>query len=232
MKLVRAVQDSYTGIGILQNSTAQTMLTRVAQDMALGWFIGSSGFCHTGGNEPGWKCFVSGFQDLPWNTKDGELREPVPKRSGIAVMTNSAVGLPIVLKIFAAICYIKKWPLVVRSSGGGEAIAPFVARAGTVVREEWKDWIGEWGDTWRIATDQSDRPIAGVKDGVMLLLKPAAIPASPCGKGRSTIDLLVDGTELMLRLGWKDDQRSVELWNGALASSSTLERTQQETNTH
>ncbi|KPI35164.1 uncharacterized protein AB675_10113 [Cyphellophora attinorum] len=230
LRLVKAVQDSLAGTGVLQKSTAQTMLTRVTQNIALGWFIGSKGFCHTGGNMPGWKCFVSGFQDLPWNAKDGEIDEPVPKRSGIAIMTNSAVGLPVVFKLFAAICYLKNWPLVVRSSGGGDAIAPLAAPAGTVIREEWKDWIGEWGDNWRIATDQLGGPMAGV-DGVMLLLKPAAISPSPCGKGQSTIDLLVDGTELMLRLGWKDDQRSVELWNGALASSSTLECTQQETST-
>jgi len=42
-------------------------------------------------------------------------------------------------------------------------------------------------------------------------LVPAALPPHKYEEGES-IDLLADGLELMLRLGWKDGARSVEVW--------------------
>ena len=224
LKLARAMQDSIHGEGLLRKDTAKTMLTRVAEDVALGWFITSMGFSHSGGNMPGWRCFMAGYSDLPWNAKEDEIRCEVPPRSGIAIMTNSAVGITVVFQVFMAIAYLKGWPMPVTETSGGQAVAPFRAPPTAQIDMDWKEWTGEWGDKWRIECGKDGSPEAGVDDAVMLKLRPAAIPNARYEQNKRSIDLLVDGTELMLRLGWKDDKRVVDLWNGAKMSCTTLER--------
>ena len=53
----------------------------------------------------------------------------------------------------------------------------------------------------------------------------AAIPGVEyAGKGES-IDLVVEGLEMMLRLGWKDGKRDIELWCDGMPPTAThLER--------
>lgn len=55
-------------------------------------------------------------------------------------------------------------------------------------------------------------------------LVPGAMPPHKYDEGNS-VDLVVDGLELMLRLGWKEGSRVIEVWNnGPPGAVITLER--------
>lgn len=216
LKLVRGVQNSLRGDGILGQATAEMMLTRVTKNIALTWFTNALAFVHAGGNEPGWRCMLVGYAELPRNGK----AQDIPSECGFAVMTNSASALPALWKLLHAIPFLKGWPDVPIMIGTGDFKAPF--RADVEVDDRWKEWIGSWTDRWQIRQGEHGEAIAGVEDGVLLRLRTAALPAKKCDGGRTSIDLIVDGTELMLRLGFEDETRVVELCNGATGGSRIL----------
>lgn len=220
LKLIRGVQKSLQGDGILQKATAELMLLRVTKDIALTWFIKSIGFCHSGGNLPGWICYAFGYADLPWNQND-EYKPEIPSGCGFAIMTNSASGLVPMWKLLHAIPYLKGWPDASVAHGASDYKAPFRA-SNAQVDERWKDWIGRWTQKWLIREDKGE-PVAGLEDGVVFKLRPAAIPPRRYTSESMSIDLILDGTEIMLRLGFKDEKRIVELWNGATGSCETLQ---------
>lgn len=216
------------------------MLTRVKGEMALSWFVNPISFGHGGSNNPGWRCFLLGYADLPWNGKphkdDGATNTAVdvPPRCGISVMTNAATGNAVLWRIIHAITYLKGWPQGSSFYGNQPPAVPFRAPINTtdVSDSAWKEWIGWWSDTgrdanptkWRIAQDGNGRAVAGI-DGLgeaRLCLRPAAVPAMRYGEGKESIDLLLDGTEIMLRLGWDKSERIVEVWNEAVGESTTL----------
>jgi hypothetical protein len=53
-------------------------------------------------------------------------------------------------------------------------------------------------------------------EDVRVRLVPAAIPSVKYEGGRESIDLVLDGLEMMVRLGWKDGNRDVEVWYDGL----------------
>lgn len=227
MKLVKGVQDSLRGHGILEQVTAKTMLTRVTKEIALTWFVTSTGFCHTGGNFPGFRCFATGYTDLSWNRKPGEVAGSLPEGCGIAIMTNSEKGISTVFRLMYAIAYLKGWPIPGNGAGGSNAFAPFRAPRQLDIDVRWKEWIGAW-QKWQIDQDKDGKPVVGVSKDVKLQLKPAAVPAEDYGEHGRSVDLVIDGTDLMLRLGWKDGSKVVEFWNGPLMSIETLKASEKE----
>jgi hypothetical protein len=89
------------------------------------------------------------------------------------------------------------------------SVKPFIDHERLVV-ERAKAWCGEWGPgNWSVLDDEVLWLKSGVFASVRLL--PAAIPPRVYDEGTS-IDLVADGIEMMLRLGWEDGQRIVELW--------------------
>ncbi|ETN45555.1 uncharacterized protein HMPREF1541_09387 [Cyphellophora europaea CBS 101466] len=217
LKLGRGVQKSLTGDGILRKATAERMLTRVTKDIALTWFVNSIGFGHSGGNFPGFRCQLIAYADLPQNGSS-EPKPQIPQDCGMTVMTNSASANPAMWKLLHAISYLKSWPEIPLFFMAADYKAPFRSLE-TGYADSWKEWIGWWGK-WQIA-ECSGMPVAGV-DGVLLNLRPAAIPARHYGGGQQSIDLLLDGTEQMLRLGFDGVKRIVELWNGSMGTCETL----------
>ncbi|POR38208.1 Beta-lactamase [Tolypocladium paradoxum] len=64
--------------------------------MALSWFVPGEAkitFTHSGINDPGFRCVFLGYADLLHDEKG------VPRNSGMAIMTNSALGLTTMWKI-------------------------------------------------------------------------------------------------------------------------------------
>lgn len=234
LKAVRAVQRSLKSDGFLERAWAEDMLAEVKDNgMALGWRATKGGqyFYHTGSNAPGYRSFFAGYAELKKeNTGDGEdtrnrkgentprtgnKRRTVPKDCGIAVMANSALGDRAIGKILSAIAYLKGWPDV--SSAYMEV--PFMDRQKSI-DDRAKQWCGTWGPgSWSLVDE--DGLFVKFGTSVKLSLVPAAISPNVYEEGTS-IDLVVDGLEMMLRLGWKEGSRIIELWQDC--GSAILER--------
>jgi len=229
LKVVRALQSSLCEEpgNALSKASAETMLTRIKESMALTWFADDTKFGHAGGNAPGWHCFVFGYADLPWNKNDeshSQIVQRTPRKCGIAVMTNSAMGYLAVSKILHAVTYLKGWPEFHTVSAGNAFETPLRAPKNAVTPAEWKDWIGgSWSGSWELVEADSGLPAARITGSdVLIALRPAAIPSVSYASGKQSIELLFDGLRLMLRLGWDGDERIVEFWNGGLATRTTL----------
>jgi CubicO group peptidase (beta-lactamase class C family) len=218
LKVIYAIQQSLQEDGFIEQKWARELLTEVEENcMALGWVTGKRGnhFQHAGGNDPGYRCIVLGFAELSGESdkevlKDREVsHQAVPKDCGISVMTNSAMGDVLHQKIVAAVSFLKGWPSL-RLSDDSEATVPFIARSKSVdVRAT--EWVGDWGPgLWKI---ESDKEVLFIRHGIFppIPLLPGASPSAKYDAG-SSIDLVADGLELMLRLGWKDGSQIVELW--------------------
>ena len=227
LKAIYAVQRSLQSGDFLERTWARVMLTEIEENgMALGWAAKRDGttFNHAGDNYPGYVCFVIGFANLTFenlktgdaeNMKDGSVsaagrteKRNIPESCGMAVMTSSALGWKALGKILNAVSFLKGWPSMA-SSPHFPNFLPFRDHE-RVVDERAKAWCGEWGPgNWSVLDDEVLWLKSGVFTSVRLL--PAAIPPRVYDEGAS-IDLVADGLEMMLRLGWEDGQRVVELW--------------------
>lgn len=70
--------------------------------------------------------------------------------------------------------------------------------------------LGSWGaGNWSLVDENGLFVKFGTSAKVSLV--PAAMPPNIYEEGIS-IDLVVDGLEMMLSLGWKDRSRIIELW--------------------
>ncbi len=189
-----------------------------------GWTKGKNWFGHTGGNNPGFRCWtVMCFDD------DGKGELGKAEGEGIAVMTNSALGHEVFPKMVQAIAYLRKWPgrkLVGLYDMENVAI-PLRDPSGEV-DGGWKQWIG----AWEIAVDKDDKsvkkgqilqimegnqePSVKLDDLPTLKLLKAAMPSDESGiDDRKTIDLVVDGLDMMITLRHSDDgERKVQIWPG------------------
>jgi hypothetical protein len=218
LKVIHAIQQSLQEDDFIEKKWAQELLTEVEENgMALGWITekGGNHFRHTGGNDPGYRCIAFGFAELLGEAKKEEARDSdisqqaVPKSCGISVMTNSAMGDALQEKIVAAVSFLKGWPSL-RRSDGSEAIVPFINRSKSVDVKA-TQWIGDWGPgLWKI---ESDKDVLFVRHGTLppIPLLPGAFPSAKYDEG-SSIDLVADGLEMVLRLCWKDGSQAVELW--------------------
>ncbi|KAH6706553.1 beta-lactamase/transpeptidase-like protein [Leptodontidium sp. MPI-SDFR-AT-0119] len=213
LKVVLAVQRSLESSDILEAEWAKKMLTEVEDNgMALGWMTKKATpvFGHGGDNYPGYVCYVSGFTGVEdFGMKDGNGKNKTvmmgPKYCGVAVMTSSALGEPIRWRIVHAVAYLKGWPVLYT-----EPVLPFMDRKASV-DERAREWCGIWGKgKWNLAVDGERLSLkCGSFSAVPLV--PAAISPFVYEEGKS-VDLVADGLEMMVRLGWKDGKRIVDLW--------------------
>jgi len=220
------VQRSLESDNFLECKWAKTMLTEVGDNnmgMALGWAAkkGTILFGHTGSNPPGYKCAVFGFADLAQlDSKQDEEdwsrnknRRSIPKDCGICVMTSSVLGFTVEEKVLNAITYFKGWPSFFDRRPG----LPLLDRASTVDAQA-KHWCGDWGPgDWRLINEGEGGIF--VRYGLLptFPLVPGVLPPHKYDEGNS-IDLVADGLDLMLRLGWKEagGSRMIEIWQNGL----------------
>lgn len=233
LKAVHAVQRSLDSDDFLDRKWAEAMLTEPNKDndvgtgrMALGWVInyGTNHFEHTGSNPPGYYCLAAGYAALPpremkQDHESGNKTESshsIPNRCGICVMTSSVLADRVVQKILQAIAYFKGWPSL-------RPGVPFLDRSRSIDGRA-KHWCGDGrpGD-WRLI--EEDEGGISVQYGSLPAtpLMPGVMPPHKYDEGYS-IDLVADGLELMLRLGWKGGSRVIEVWHNASPAMITLER--------
>lgn len=224
LKAVLAVQRSLQSDVYLERAWAEEMLAEVEDnEMALGWMVQKDGFCfyHHGSNEPGYRASLIGYADLKrgnrretadtYNRKGGDSvgreneRRNIPNDCGMAVMANSNLGELAIGKILSAIAYLKGWPIM----SSWYTVVPFVDRDKSVDQRA-KDWSGDWGPgNWSLVYENG--LFLKLGNSTKACLVPAAIPPNVYEK-ETSIDLVVDGLEMMLRLGWKEGSRIIELW--------------------
>ncbi len=240
LKAVKAVQESLENDSVageetfLQRELARQMLTEI-DGYGLSWWSPRSpgtGFCHFGGNEPGWRCVVFGYADLKsfLGKSDQEQMDTIdtvlPPRCGISVMTNSAYGYDLVVKIVHAIAYLQGWP---EFPGGfpNANIIPLKAD-GAIKVDSWREWIGGWTKKGRgmfsISPGPDGSPVVKFANLPTIRLLPAAMPPTQYSNERTSVDLVLEDLQMMLRLAWTGSSRCVYLWHGDNRSSTLLER--------
>jgi hypothetical protein len=221
LKAVRAIQQSLKGDAgkeFLEKEMAKEMLEEVQNTMALTWIAPKEpgvAFVHSGSNSPGWECFVMGYADLKSSSRGRKLSEQKAwDDCGISIMTNSAAGFTVWAKVFHAITYLKEWVSLPYVDGGGPfGKIPFCAR-GVEINERWVEWKGSWRDAEKelVLESNEDEPVLRFGKNVSARLVPAAIPSIEYAGNGKSIDLVLEGLEMMVRLGWKDGNRDIEVW--------------------
>ncbi|KAE8452963.1 hypothetical protein EG329_012150 [Mollisiaceae sp. DMI_Dod_QoI] len=221
LKAVRALQRSLKGDAgkeFLEKEIAREMLQEVQNMMALTWIAPKDpgiAFGHAGFNDPGWQCFVMGYADLKSSSESQKLPEQRAwDNCGISLMTNSAAGFTVWAKVFHAITYLKKWVSPPDFIGGGPiGKIPFCV-CGVKINERWGEWKGAWRDAEMelVLESNEHEPVLRFGKNISVRLVPAAIPSIEYAENEKSIDLVLEGLEMMARLGWKDGNRDIELW--------------------
>ncbi|EMC95735.1 hypothetical protein BAUCODRAFT_501946 [Baudoinia panamericana UAMH 10762] len=217
LRAVEAVQMSlHAPNGFLKQSTAKEMLTKVTsanteRALALGWASDGSGFGHTGSNEPGYMCYAFGSHGGLVNAKDDSVLQ-IPAGYAFAVMTSSSYGLDVIKPILSALLYVKGWPRVVSLPGHfmEDDFVPYPAVEGTPVEHGWQEWVGCWGDEWRLV-EVDGVPRWSFKDFEAAALVPAAAPVKALRDRVTEHVFVVDGLESSVRLTKADGERVIEL---------------------
>lgn len=216
LRAIQAIQSSFEPGGFLEPAWAKTMLTEVKEGMALGWMTkkGGTTFHHTGGNEPGYRCIVIGYADLadpssilgPNPGGQAAMRSSkTPKNTAVCIMTSSALGINVYSKVLQAIPYLKGWPSITASP-----YVPFFDPAREIDGRA-AEWVGAWDSgQWELLGNENGMAIK-YGPAVQVKLLPAAIAPHQYAEGPS-IDLVLQGLEMMLRLGWKDGSRIIDVW--------------------
>ena len=191
-----------------------------------GWQIEKGWVGHGGSNNPGFRCQVMAI----WDGGQQEQRLGKAKGEGVAIMTNSAMGTEVCCRLLQAIAYLRGWPgrevLAVPSE---DDIAIPLADAKVEVNDVWKAWKGTWrlvvdenNDSIRknvsleVVEDEQGRPTVKMAQMPPMKVFQAAIPAVKSGaKGRTGVDLVVEGLDMMLALGDNEaGDESLEIWPG------------------
>ena len=223
LKVVRALQQSLASrddSGFLPQSLAREMLTEISQGVALSWNAPKdpgTTFSHSGGNLPGYRCYLLGYADL---NETGALDQG-SEGSGFCIMTNSSEGIAVYSKLVYAIAYIKKWADLWNVEFLGEVTVPFPTLE-TKVDDRWLGWHGYWGDDWQII-EHSGEPVVYFQGLPAIRLLPAARP-KPESKLGDAIDLVLEGLEIMLRLTEEEGEKVVQVWHGPRDDKLTLHR--------
>lgn len=222
LKVVKALQHSLTAqddSGFLPKSLARQMLTEVSTGMALAWNAPKdpgTTFSHPGGNSPGWRCYLLGYADL----NDNGALDPKSEGSGFCIMANSAEGVVVYRKLMLAIAYLKGWadPHPPGVEGLPDVIIPFEMRTLETVDMRWVAWRGSFGD-WQI-DEYEHWPSVRFQELPAIRLMPAARP-----KLGNTIDFVLEGLEIMLRLTEREGEKMVHIWHGPRSDKLVLRRT-------
>lgn len=233
VKLARGLQLALVGKGIkageepiLSKELARQMLQEVtSKGMALSWQAPKdpgNAFSHSGNNNPGWYCKLLGYADI---TGKG-FANPSQENCAICVMTNSAMGWPIVVKITRGIQYLNGWdPL--ESDGSKENVKTAFMVPDSEVDKSWIQWKGIWGTEGEFEISSGDggdqAPQLRFKTLPAARLRPAGQPQFAQAK-EVRIWLVVEGLFLMLCLTQKDGKKVVEVWNEGLGSVDVLEK--------
>ena len=232
LKAVRAMQRSLKSSStdsFLKKEIARGMLSEVQNTFALTWAAPQDpgiAFGHGGSNFPGWECFLMGYADLRGQRKRGTDKR-ILEDCGICVMTNSMNGFTVWAKVLHAISYLKGWTSIPYFDGR-TAIGkvPFCAY-GVEVDARWVEWKGSWVNEEKelvLEADGKGAPILRYGESVEAKLVPAAIPSLIyAGEKGKSIDLILEGLDMMVRLGWKDEKKHAELWRGAFQRVSSLD---------
>ncbi|MCJ1399096.1 hypothetical protein MMC11_002298 [Xylographa trunciseda] len=219
--VVRALQSSLQGIndGFLRQEWARLMLTEVQSKYARGWKApeGSGVIKHDGSNNPGYRCLLLGWVDV---AGDGKVELGNADGGGVCVMTNTPQGAEVAIKLAQAAGYLLEWPAFPTALHMDTDIVPLWAPG--EVSDGWKEWAGYWGDKWHILHGESPTLKFAYLPPVRLL--PAAVSPRKYEEGTS-IDLVVEGLEIMLRLGWEKGERVVEIRPGHESDADVLRRT-------
>lgn len=229
LKAIAAVQTSLSSSqgGFLTKETAQQMLkpvhcVRSGGGIANGWFVTDAAFGHSGGNEPGYGCYVVGFRPKDGDEATSADLATAPWGSALAVMTNGPYTNQAVWNIMSAIFHLQNWPRLAALPGGmvdGEWRA-VSASAETEIDASWKDWTGEWEGGWKILSiDEKPTIQFGELDAMALVA--AAAPVRDPESSRRVIALVVDGLETQVTLAWEDDEKVVRMLQ---RESKTLRR--------
>jgi hypothetical protein len=148
------------------------------------------------------------WRDDKQDGEDGtraENRSSIPQDCGSCIMTCSVLGYTVVEKVLNAITYFKGRPSIFQ-----RPVVPFLDRASTVTVQA-KHWCGDRGPgDWSLE-----------EDGGGIFVRYGSLPALPLvsrvlsphkyDEGNS-IDVVADGLDLMLRLGWKEGSWMIEVW--------------------
>ena len=123
-------------------------------------------------------------------------------------------------KILEAVAYLNGWPAI--SDG---PVVPFMDRAKEIDGRA-KEWRGIWEPgNWSLE-DANGGLSLQYKSFPAVALVHAAMTPYTYDEG-SSIDLVADGLEMMLRLGWKDGSRVIEVWQDG--DIKTLEKSKDDT---
>jgi CubicO group peptidase (beta-lactamase class C family) len=224
LKLVRAIQDSLNPSSdntFLPQDLAQKMLKEISSSMALSWFAPAApgiAFYHTGGNEPGFRCFVMGYADIYQN---GTLNKNAEK-SGLCIMTNSRGGDRVYMKLVHAIMFLKKWQTLPGSLLFNVRSIPFYA-ADKKISKKWVEWKGEWGDgKWRIEEHERDVCIVFEK------LPPVRLQAVAMPETEGEACLRPEGLEKVFHLTEEKGEKVVEVWHAGSGDVTVLRRGERE----
>jgi CubicO group peptidase (beta-lactamase class C family) len=205
---LNTTQDSF-----LSYETARKMLQAVKYmtgntAIAQGWFVTAIAFGHSGGNEPGYGCYVIGFRP----ERDGAISNAAPWGSALAVMTNGPYSNQAVWNIVSAVFHLQNWPRLAALPGSmtaGEWRA-VPASVESEIDASWKDWIGHWAYGWKVVSID-ERPGIQFRELEAMALVAAAAPVRRPESSKSDVALVVDGLEVQVTLTWDGDERIVIL---------------------
>ncbi|KAL0943414.1 beta-lactamase [Colletotrichum truncatum] len=226
LKLIRGIQTSLDpqtpdDKRFLPQEVAKEMLTHVQGNVGISWFLSKNKrnvFGHFGGNSPCFRCYAVGFANTTGKVDEKDLAEGC----GVAVMTNGLEGADVSCRVVHAVAYAKGWPYIGTLEQLQEVSIP-VKDPSREVDPRWEEWVGEWSEGWRLEKRDDGLPRVGFREFNGLKLVPAAVPAEH-GENGPSIDLLVDGLEVMLRLHFAEGERIIEVWTGLLFHRETLKR--------
>ncbi|MCJ1312806.1 hypothetical protein MMC25_006482 [Agyrium rufum] len=176
-------------------------------------------------------------------TPEEKMGTCVRNGEGFAVMTNSGFGYTLYNRIWNAIAYLKGWPERGGELGDSDTICPFMDRK-IPVSKRWLAWKGTWGpdsewtldeasaDKPEVPDQSSDAPVVKFKDLPAMGLCVAAVPPYDYAAELKRLDrddpetegieLVVEGLEVWIRLGWKGGSRVIKVV--AAGKEDVLER--------
>ncbi|KAJ9616722.1 hypothetical protein H2200_000441 [Cladophialophora chaetospira] len=192
-----------------------------------GWMSGTNWFGHGGSNNPGYRC-----RTLLCFDHDGTGQLGKAEGEGIAVMTNSALGQDVYLKVIQAVAYLRGWPGrdVLGLHEIGNAVIP-LSLSNHQIDADWEDWEGRWevfggkdqtdekdvrrGQVLEIAELQGKPCLKLDYLPYMQLVQAAMPPVRYEKEAKQGIDLVVDGLDMMVSLGYNDaGECELQIWPG------------------
>lgn len=225
-RVLHAVQKSLRGdkAAFLKAGTTKKMLTEVEPNlMGLGWVAPKNPgtwFGHTGANEPGYRCVAVGIANT------AGVDEAFPNEEcGIVVMTNSSNGVLPAFTAVQTINYLKQWTEGATISQSMSFVTP-LKLIDCEIGVDWKAWQGRWVekfDEWTIEAGDDGRPQTRWRGTQPVKLLPAAICSKLFAEGES-VDLVLEDVGAVMRLGWRDGQRSVDYMDGLTYKVTKLSR--------